>query len=112
MDDHPVKAIEIKLSQGAKPGRGGVLLAEKITPEIAEIRGIPQGEDCISPPGHAEFSNADELLDFVEAIAEETGLPVGIKSAVEQLDFWRELARLMEDGSRGVDFINIDGGEG
>ncbi len=109
---HNVKAIEIKLSQGAKPGRGGVLLADKITPEIAEIRGIPVGKDCISPPGHSAFGNADELLDFVEAIASETGLPVGIKAAVGKLDFWHELAQLMSEGDRGVDFINIDGGEG
>lgn len=109
---HQVKAIEIKLSQGAKPGRGGVLLAEKITPEIAEIRGIPAGEDCISPPSHAEFDDADEMLDFVEEIAEETGLPVGIKSAVGKLDFWYDLADLMVEGDRGVDFISIDGGEG
>ena len=111
-EKHNVRAIEIKLSQGAKPGRGGVLLADKITPEIAEIRGIPVGVDCISPPGHSEFRNADELLDFVEAIADATGLPVGIKSAVGKLDFWYELADLMATGERGVDFINIDGGEG
>ncbi len=111
-EKHNVKAIEIKLSQGAKPGRGGVLLADKITPEIAEIRGIPVGEDCISPPGHAAFDDADEMLDFVEEIASETGLPVGIKAAVGKLDFWHELAKLMAQGDRGVDFISIDGGEG
>ncbi len=111
-DKHQVRAIEIKLSQGAKPGRGGVLLGKKITPEIAEIRGIPVGQDCISPPCHSEFNNADELLDFVEGIADRTGLPVGIKAAVGRLDFWVELADHMSKGDRGVDFINIDGGEG
>lgn len=107
-----VKAIEIKLSQGAKPGRGGVLPAAKVTPEIAAIRGIPVGKDCLSPASHREFGNADELLDFVESIAEATGLPVGIKSAIGALDFWEELADLMKDGERGVDYIAIDGGEG
>ncbi|HEX7049943.1 MAG TPA: FMN-binding glutamate synthase family protein [Longimicrobiales bacterium] len=109
---NPVRAIEIKLSQGAKPGLGGVLPAAKVTKEIAAIRLIPLGRDCISPAYHAEFSDADGLLDFVERLAEATGLPVGIKSAVGELGFWQELARLMVRGDRGVDFITIDGGEG
>ncbi|MBJ7458034.1 MAG: FMN-binding glutamate synthase family protein [Thermoleophilaceae bacterium] len=108
----PVRAIEIKLSQGAKPGLGGILPAAKVTPEIARIRGVPVGVDCISPPSHSAFRSVDELLDFVEAIAERTGRPVGIKSAVGQLSFWRDLADQMADGQRGVDFITIDGGEG
>ncbi|MEM9488012.1 MAG: FMN-binding glutamate synthase family protein [Myxococcota bacterium] len=110
--DRPVKAIEIKLSQGAKPGKGGVLPAAKITEEIAEIRGIPRGVDCISPSHHSAFGDVDSMLDFVEAIADATGLPVGIKSAVGELEFWRELAGAMADGQRGVDYIAIDGGEG
>ncbi len=109
---HQVKAIEIKLSQGAKPGHGGVLPGAKVTPEIASVRGIPVGKDCLSPAGHSAFSNADELLDFVESIAQATGLPVGIKSAVGQMAFFEELATLMEREDRGVDFITIDGGEG
>jgi glutamate synthase (ferredoxin) len=110
---HPkVRAIEIKLSQGAKPGHGGVLPGKKVTAEIAGIRGIPQGKDCLSPAGHTEFHDADSMLDFVEELAEVSGLPVGIKSAVGELEFWYDLARLMEDGERGVDFITIDGGEG
>ena len=112
VEEFPVRAIEVKLSQGAKPGRGGVLPGKKVTEEIAEIRGIPEGQDCISPPSHPEFSDVDGLLDFVEAIADETGLPVGIKSAVGQVGFWQELADEMVDGERGVDFIAIDGGEG
>lgn len=111
-DQYQVKAIEIKLSQGAKPGRGGVLPASKVTAEIADIRGIEIGKSCLSPNSHLEFSNADELLDFVERLAEKSGLPVGIKSAVGELNFWQELARLMETRTRGVDFICIDGGEG
>ncbi|WP_286967100.1 MULTISPECIES: FMN-binding glutamate synthase family protein [Arsenicicoccus] len=112
VESAPVRAIEIKLSQGAKPGLGGVLPAAKVTEEIAEIRGIPVGQDCISPSRHGEFDSVDGLLEWIETIAERTGLPVGIKSAVGNLAFWEELAELMADRTRGVDFITIDGGEG
>ncbi len=108
----PVRMIEIKLSQGAKPGVGGVLPAAKVSAEIARVRGVPMGVDCISPSHHTAFHDADSLLDFVELLAAETGLPVGIKSAVGQLDFWERLAALMAGGGRGVDFITLDGGEG
>jgi glutamate synthase domain-containing protein 2 len=107
-----VRAIEIKLSQGAKPGLGGVLPAAKITPEIAKIRLIPLGQDCISPAAHAAFHDVDSMLDFIERIADATGLPVGIKSAVGEMDFWHELARQMQSSGRAPDFITIDGGEG
>lgn len=112
VQQHQVKAIEIKLSQGAKPGRGGVLPATKVTEEIAEIRGIPRGVDCISPAHHRAFRSVDEMLDVVESIADATGLPVGIKAAVGQMSFWDELAARMANEERGVDFIAIDGGEG
>ena len=112
VEKYDIRAIELKLSQGAKPGRGGVLPAEKISAEIASIRGIPMGKDCISPAGHSEFHDVDSLLDFVESIADATGLPVGIKSAVGELKFWEDLADEMAKGERGVDFIAIDGGEG
>jgi glutamate synthase (ferredoxin) len=108
----PVRALEIKLSQGAKPGLGGVLPAAKVSREIAETRGVPEGVDCLSPSRHAEFDDPDSLLDFVELLAEETGLPVGIKSAVGDMGFWQELTELMARGDRGVDFVSIDGGEG
>ncbi|AWL36929.1 MULTISPECIES: FMN-binding glutamate synthase family protein [unclassified Streptomyces] len=108
----PVKALEIKLSQGAKPGLGGMLPAAKVTPEIARIRGIPVGKDCASPSRHSAFHDVDSMLDFVELLASETGLPVGIKSAVGDMSFWQELALLMARGDRGVDFVTIDGGEG
>ncbi len=111
-EEHPVRAIEIKLSQGAKPGLGGVLPGAKVTAEIAQIRGVPQGQTVVSPSGHSTFGNADELLDFVESVADRTGLPVGIKSAVGELHFWTELADRMAKEDRGVDFIQIDGGEG
>ncbi len=112
VESHPVRALEIKLSQGAKPGLGGVLPAAKNSPEIARIRGIEPHTDCISPASHSAFSDVDSLLDFVELLADRTGLPVGIKSAVGELRFWEELAMAMEATDRGVDFITVDGGEG
>ena len=107
-----IRAIEVKLSQGAKPGKGGVLPASKITPEIAEIRGVPLGQDVLSPANHSAFSNIPELLDFIESIADNTGLPVGFKSAVGKMDMWEELTDLMVERNIGPDFITIDGGEG
>jgi glutamate synthase domain-containing protein 2 len=113
VDAHPqVKAIEIKLSQGAKPGVGGVLPRSKITREIAETRGISMTQDCISPAAHTAFRDTDSLLDFVEHLAAETGLPVGIKSAVGEMRFWRELTAQIASTGRAVDFVTIDGGEG
>ncbi|MCP3959339.1 MAG: FMN-binding glutamate synthase family protein [bacterium] len=112
VEANPVKAIEIKLSQGAKPGLGGVLPKAKITPEIARIRRIGRDRDCISPSRHQTFSDVEGLIDFVEELAERTGLPVGIKSAVGELEFWRRLAERMAATGRGVDYVAIDGGEG
>ncbi|MEE9417471.1 MAG: FMN-binding glutamate synthase family protein [Acidimicrobiales bacterium] len=108
----PVKTIEIKLSQGAKPGLGGVLPAEKVTAEIAAIRGVEIGKSVISPSSHSAFSSIAGLIDFVEEIANATGKPVGIKSAVGQRQFWPELADAMKASGRGPDYIAIDGGEG
>ena len=108
----PVRAIELKLSQGAKPGLGGVLPAAKVTSEIARIRLIPQGQDCISPAAHTAFHDVDSMLDFIEKLADATGLPVGIKSAVGELDFWRALAKRIASTGRAPDFVTIDGGEG
>jgi glutamate synthase domain-containing protein 2 len=110
--EHPIKAIEIKLSQGAKPGLGGVLSGAKVSEEIARIRGIPVGQDCISPSGHTAFHDVDSMLDLVESIAQATGLPVGIKSAVGEQAFWDKLVGEMAYGTRGVDFVTVDGGEG
>lgn len=107
-----VRAIEIKLSQGAKPGKGGVLPASKITREISEIRHVPMGKDVLSPPNHSAFSTMHELVDFIEDIAKSTGLPVGIKAAIGKLDEWEELASIMKETDCGPDFISIDGGEG
>jgi glutamate synthase domain-containing protein 2 len=108
----PIRAIEIKLSQGAKPGLGGLLPANKVTAEIAAIRGIPVGVACKSPAAHTAFTDVDSLIEFVEEVAEATGVPVGIKSAVGQGAFWSELATKMAATGRGPDFITVDGGEG
>ncbi|MES2798126.1 MAG: FMN-binding glutamate synthase family protein, partial [Bacteroidota bacterium] len=107
-----IRAIELKLSQGAKPGKGGVLPAAKITKEIAAIRNIPMGVDVLSPASHSAFSNIEEMLEFIELMADKTGLPVGIKSAVGKLEMWEELAEKMAQSGKGPDFITIDGGEG
>ncbi|HEX7029514.1 MAG TPA: FMN-binding glutamate synthase family protein [Gammaproteobacteria bacterium] len=112
-EKHPqVRAVSVKLSQGAKPGKGGLLPGVKVVPEIAATRGIPIGRDCKSPNAHEEFSTPAELVEFVERIAERTGLPVGIKAAIGDLEFWQELAEIMAREQRGPDFIQIDGGEG
>jgi glutamate synthase domain-containing protein 2 len=107
-----LRAIELKLSQGAKPGKGGMLPASKINDEIASIRQIPKGKDAISPAFHTAFSNIPEMVKFIENIAWETGLPVGIKSAIGKLEQWEELAAYMAKTNSGPDFITIDGGEG
>ncbi|GAB2182463.1 FMN-binding glutamate synthase family protein [Denitratisoma sp. agr-D3] len=109
-----VRAFEIKLSQGAKPGKGGVLLAAKVTPEIAAIRGIPQGKDSLSPNRHTDIANMDQLLDRVSHVREVTGKPVGIKTAIGGWEFMHLLTEAV--GRRGLasapDFLVIDGGEG
>ena len=113
VNDNPfVRAIEIKLSQGAKPGKGGVLPGAKITKEISEIRHVPMGKDVISPPTHSAFRNVPELMQLIEDIADKTGLPVGVKAAIGKLDQWEELADLMVSTGKGPDFVAVDGGEG
>ena len=111
--DNPfIKAIELKLSQGAKPGKGGVLPGAKITRQIAEIRGVEIGKDVLSPPNHSAFTTIPEMVYFIEEIAEKTGLPVGIKAAIGKLEQWEELADIMNATGKGPDFITVDGGEG
>ncbi len=109
-----VKAFEIKLSQGAKPGKGGVLPAAKVTPEIAGIRGIPAHEDSISPNRHRDIASVDDLLDRVSYVRELTGRPVGVKTAIGGLQFMNDLceAILRRGLEYAPDFLAIDGGEG
>lgn len=107
-----IRMIEFKLSQGAKPGKGGVLPGKKITKEIADIRGVAVGEDVISPSTHSAFSSIPEMIELFDEVAERTGLPVGFKAAVGKLDKWKELADYMVATGKGPDFITIDGGEG
>lgn len=112
IDNTNVAAIEFKLSQGAKPGLGGVLPGKKVTPEIASTRGVEVGVTVRSPNRHRAFSNIEEMVALIELVAAETGLPVGIKSAVGEYAFWDELAAAIASDSKGPDFIAIDGGEG
>ncbi len=109
-----VKAFEIKLSQGAKPGRGGVLPASKVTEEIARIRGIPVGEVSSSPNRHKEIKNSDDLLDMIKRVRDVTGLPVGIKTVVGSERFPESLCEtiLRRGLDSAPDFITVDGGEG
>lgn len=112
MEGADVQAIEIKLSQGAKPGLGGVLPGGKVTPEIAEARGVEVGVTVKSPSSHRSFYDVASMVEFCEEIANATGVPVGIKSAIGQKAFWAELSTHMASTGKGPDFISVDGGEG
>ncbi|MBP9713468.1 MAG: FMN-binding glutamate synthase family protein [Sterolibacterium sp.] len=108
-----VKMIEIKLSQGAKPGHGGVLPTAKVTPEIAEARGVPLGQDCVSPATHSAFSTPLELMEFVARLRELSGgKPVGIKLAIGHPWEWFAIVKAMLASGITPDFIVVDGGEG
>lgn len=108
-----VKMIEIKLSQGAKPGQGGVLPAAKITPEIAEARGIPMGKVCISPASHSAFSTPIELMEFIAQLrALSDGKPVGFKLCIGHRREFMCIVRAMLETGITPDFIVIDGKEG
>lgn len=107
-----VKMVEIKLAQGAKPGKGGMLPKEKITPEIAEIRGIPMGVDCHSPNRFEEFDDPASLLDFIERVRRVTDKPVGLKLVVGSAAEIDELCRAIVARGDGPDFLAVDGNEG
>ncbi len=108
-----VKMIEIKISQGAKPGHGGILPAAKITPEVAAIRGVSMDGDVISPPAHSEFSTPRELLEFVARLRSLSGgKPVGFKLCVGKRREFLAVCRAMLDTGMAPDFISVDGGEG
>lgn len=108
-----VKMIEIKLSQGAKPGHGGILPGAKVTLEIAQIRGVPVGRDVISPPAHSAFSTPKGLLDFVVQLRELSGgKPVGFKLCVGRPSEFLGICKAMVETGVVPDFITVDGAEG
>jgi glutamate synthase domain-containing protein 2 len=111
--DPQVKMIELKLSQGAKPGHGGVLPAAKVSREIALTRGVPQGQDCVSPPRHSAFSTPVGLLEFVARMRELSGgKPTGFKLAIGHPWEWFGIAKAMHETGILPDFIVVDGAEG
>jgi glutamate synthase domain-containing protein 2 len=108
-----VKMIDIKLSQGAKPGHGGILPAQKVTPEIARIRLVKEGYDVLSPPAHSAFSTPLELMDFVKKLRTLSGgKPVGIKLCIGRKSEFFAICKAMVQTGIYVDFITVDGGEG
>ncbi|MBL8739553.1 MAG: FMN-binding glutamate synthase family protein, partial [Myxococcales bacterium] len=108
-----VKMIEIKLSQGAKPGHGGILPARKVTPEIAEIRHVPLGVDVISPPSHSAFSTPIGLCQFIKQLRDLSGgKPIGFKLCLGKRRELFALCKAMMETGITPDFITVDGGEG
>ena len=111
--DPQVKMIEIKLSQGAKPGHGGVLPAAKVSAEISATRGVPMGIDCVSPSQHSAFRTPVELLQFVARLREASGgKPTGFKLAIGHPWEWFGIAKAMRESGLLPDFIVVDGAEG
>ncbi|RZK15473.1 MAG: FMN-binding glutamate synthase family protein [Pedobacter sp.] len=108
-----VKMIEIKLSQGAKPGHGGMLPAKKVTPEVARIRLVPQGKDILSPPAHSAFNSPIGLLEFVKSLRDLSGgKPVGFKLCIGRKSEFYSICKAMVETGIYPDFITVDGGEG
>jgi glutamate synthase domain-containing protein 2 len=109
-----VRMFELKMSQGAKPGKGGILPGAKVTDEIARIRGIPAGQDSISPNAHPDIHNSDALLDIIEHIRRVTGKPVGLKAVIGAYGWLDELVgEVRRRGEHSApDFITVDGAEG
>lgn len=108
-----VKMIEIKLSQGAKPGHGGILPASKVTPEISRIRLVKEGFDVISPPGHSAFTTPLELVGFVQRLRTlSKGKPIGIKLCIGRKSEFFAICKAMVETGIYVDWITVDGGEG
>jgi len=111
--DDQIKMIEVKLSQGAKPGHGGVLPAAKVSAEIAQARGVPMGEDCVSPASHSAFSTPVGLMQFIGQLRElSEGKPIGFKLCVGHVQEWFGLVKAMLETGISPDFIVIDGAEG
>ncbi|MCH8863325.1 MAG: FMN-binding glutamate synthase family protein [Proteobacteria bacterium] len=111
--EEQVRMIEIKLSQGAKPGHGGILPGAKVTPEIAEARDVPQGQDVISPPAHSAFSTPIQMMEFIAVLREKSGgKPVGFKLCVGHRWEFMALCKAMIETGIAPDFIVVDGSEG
>jgi glutamate synthase domain-containing protein 2 len=111
--DEQVKMIEIKLSQGAKPGHGGILPASKVTPEISAARGVPMGQDCVSPSRHSAFSSPVEMLEFIAELRKLSGgKPVGFKFCLGHAWEWFAIVKAMLQTGITPDFIVVDGAEG
>src|SRR5690606_38503985 len=111
--DPQVKMIELKLSQGAQPGYGGVLPAAKVTAEIAAARGVPEGVDCISPAAHSAFATPLGMLDFIARLRTLSGgKPVGIKLCIGHPWEWFAIVKAMRESGITPDFIVVDGAEG
>ncbi len=108
-----VKMIEIKFSQGAKPGHGGILPKEKVTDEIAAIRLVSKGQDILSPPTHSAFTTPLELMDFVKLLRKGSeGKPIGIKICIGNKSEFLSICKAMVESKTYLDFITVDGGEG
>jgi len=108
-----IKMIEIKLSQGAKPGKGGHLPGSKVSEEIAATRNIPVGQDCVSPPQHSAFTHPNELMEFADTLRKASGgLPIGIKMCVGRPEEAASIARAMVETGKVLDFVTVDGAEG
>lgn len=108
-----VKMIEIKLSQGAKPAHGGILPARKLTPEIAQIRGVPLGQDVNSPPAHSRFDSPSGLMHFVGELRELSGgKPIGIKLNIGRKREFMAILKAVRSTNIMLDFVSVDGGEG
>jgi glutamate synthase domain-containing protein 2 len=108
-----VKMTELKLSQGAKPGHGGILPARKVTPEIAAIRGVPVGQDVLSPPAHSAFSTPIGMMEFLQKMRELSGgKPVGFKLCIGKRREFLAICKAMQTTGILPDFITVDGGEG
>lgn len=107
-----IKMIEIKLSQGAKPGKGGLLPKEKITEEIAELRGVPMGQDVVSPPYHLECVDLPSTIKFIRSVQDVSKLPTGIKFSFGRPEEFRALLKEMKKQKVYPDFLSVDGAEG
>lgn len=111
-ENESIRMVEIKLSQGAKPGKGGLLPKEKISAEIAELRGVPRDRDVVSPPGHLECSDAAATVKFIGRVQDVGGLPTGIKLCLGNVAEFEKLVEEMKSQQIYPDWITVDGAEG